>query len=73
MHKTVVANSTPIIALLQIGRMDILKALYNTVRAKSSAIIKLVKPLLDDLLRCGFYISDDVRNEVLRLADELTD
>ena len=31
MHKLVIVNSTPIIALLGINRLDILKALYQEV------------------------------------------
>ncbi|MDR1322620.1 MAG: hypothetical protein LBK56_14555 [Gracilibacteraceae bacterium] len=31
MRKSVVVNSTPVIALLQIGRMDILKELYGEI------------------------------------------
>jgi predicted nucleic acid-binding protein len=40
------------------------------LRAKSNGVIKAVKPVLDDLIRCGFYLSDDVYREVLRLAAE---
>ena len=31
MHRTVIVNSTPIIALLGIGQLDILKALYSEI------------------------------------------
>ncbi|MDR0453737.1 MAG: AroM family protein [Deferribacteraceae bacterium] len=158
MHKIVIANSTPIIALLGVGALDILKALYNIIiipeavrdevsiknahilddyswiqikaisntavkeafisvlhdgevevmllakelnadlviiddrlarrhakymvltttgtigillRAKSEGVIDCLKPILDNLLRFGFYVSDETSREVLRLANEL--
>jgi predicted nucleic acid-binding protein len=40
------------------------------LRAKGSGVIKAVKPILDDLIACGFYLSNDVYKEVLRLAAE---
>ena len=40
------------------------------LRAKSNGIIETVKPILDDLIQCGFYLSDDVYRELLRLASE---
>ncbi|MDR3331443.1 MAG: DUF3368 domain-containing protein [Synergistaceae bacterium] len=158
-NRTVVCDSTPVIALLGIGRLDILKELYETViipeavrkevvikdaraldgynwiqvkpianitakeaftaalhdgeveamllaketiadliimddslarkhtkylnlnvtgtigvllRAKAEGIIIDIKPVLDDLIQFGFYISDDICKEVLRLAGEMT-
>ena len=38
--------------------------------AKNKGIIEAVKPLLDDLIRCDFYISDSVYREVLCFAGE---
>jgi len=157
MHKTIIVNSTPIIALLGIGHLDILRVLYNEViipeavysevtakderaldnypwiktaainniaaknsfisslhdgevevmilakeinsdlviiddnlarrhakhqgltitgtlgvilRAKHNGIIGSVKPLIDDLLNIDFFISEDVINEVLKIAGE---
>ena len=157
MRRVVIVNSTPIIALLGIGRLDILKSLYNEIiipeavrsevtvkdehvldsypwikvtaitnnaakdtfitslhdgevevmilakelssnlviiddnlarrhakhqgliitgtvgvilRAKHDGVIDSVKPLLDDLQKFGFYISDNVINEALKLAGE---
>ena len=159
-NRTVVSNSTPIIALLKVGRLGILEKLYGTViipkavhkevtvkdvsaldgfewidvrnianiaakeafiatlhdgevevmllakeigaglivmddslarkhakylnltvtgtvgallRAKRENIINEIKPILDDLIRCGFYLSDDVLHAVLRLAGEAED
>jgi predicted nucleic acid-binding protein len=40
------------------------------LRAKSNGVIRAVKPILDDLIGCGFYLSEDVYREVLRLAEE---
>jgi predicted nucleic acid-binding protein len=41
------------------------------LRAKQDGIINEIRPVLDDLVRQGFYISDDVFREVLRLAGEI--
>jgi predicted nucleic acid-binding protein len=41
------------------------------LRAKENGLIDMLKPVLDDLLKHGFYISDDVCIEALRLANEL--
>ena len=41
------------------------------LRAKDLGIVKEVCPILNDLIQTGFYISDDVRDEVLRIAGEL--
>ena len=157
MRKKVVVNSTPIIALLEIGRLDILRDLYGEIvipkavcdevtvksarrldgcdwirvmtisnlaakemftsalhdgevetmllakeieadlvimddglarrhakyigltvtgtvgvllRAKSSGVINEVRPVLDSLIQNGFYISDNIYSEVIRLAGE---
>jgi predicted nucleic acid-binding protein len=40
------------------------------LRAKSLGIISDVAPILDSLIKNGFYISDSVCREVLRLVDE---
>jgi predicted nucleic acid-binding protein len=40
------------------------------LRAKHDGIINEIKPVLDDLIQQGFYISDDVLHEVLCLAGE---
>ncbi|MDR1979022.1 MAG: DUF3368 domain-containing protein [Synergistaceae bacterium] len=156
--RTVVSDSTPLIALLRIGRLDILKELYGTViipkavreevsikntrvlegygwihvksisnvtakeaftsalhegevevmllakeiaadliimddglarkhakylnlnvtgtvgvllRAKRDGVISEIRPVLDDLIQFGFYISDNVYGDVLRLAEEM--
>jgi len=39
-------------------------------RAKQNGVINSIKPLLDDLCGFGFYISDNVFKEALRLAGE---
>ena len=40
------------------------------VRAKQSGIIPLLKPILDDLETSGFYISNALREEGLRIVGE---
>jgi predicted nucleic acid-binding protein len=157
MHRIVIVNSTPIIVLLGIGRLDILKSIYGEIiipqavydeivvkdahalasyswiivrtisntaakeafvsalhdgevevmllakeldaglviiddglarkhakylglsvagtmgvllRAKENGDINTLKPVLDELLEKGFYISDDIYRKVLQLADE---
>jgi len=40
------------------------------LRAKSAGIITEIAPVLDNLIQNEFYISDDVRREVLNLAGE---
>jgi predicted nucleic acid-binding protein len=40
------------------------------VLAKSKGIIGAVKPVLDELIKTGLFISDDIYREVLRLASE---
>lgn len=41
------------------------------LRAKSNGNIEAVKPLLDNLIQDGLYISKDVYDEVLSIAGEL--
>jgi predicted nucleic acid-binding protein len=40
------------------------------LRAKARGILTEIKPVLNDLIRFGFYISEDVCRDVLRLAGE---
>jgi len=42
------------------------------LRAKQNGIIKELQPYLKDMIRYGFYISESVSQEVLRLAGEIT-
>ena len=51
MHEIVIANTTPIIALLGIGKINILKALYNEIiipHAVSEEILIKNENILDD-------------------------
>jgi predicted nucleic acid-binding protein len=41
------------------------------LRAKQQGIINEIRPVLDNLVQQGFYISDDVFREVLHLAGEI--
>ncbi|MGJ7045846.1 DUF3368 domain-containing protein [Thermoanaerobacterium thermosulfurigenes] len=116
--RKVVLNSTPIIILRNIGRMDLLKQLYENVyipygvyeevmilakeinadlciiddylarqllkslglvvsgtlgilvKAKEKGIIKRVKPVVDDMIRKGFYIDKKLYNEILNICGE---
>lgn len=40
------------------------------VVAKQRGLVRTVRPLIDDLKRHGFYMNEDLRQEVLRLAAE---
>lgn len=40
------------------------------VRAKQEGILEEIKPVLEDLKRCNFYLHPDLEKEVLRLAGE---
>ena len=40
------------------------------LRAKSIGVIKNIAPVLNKLIQNGFYISDNVFREIMRLADE---
>lgn len=40
------------------------------VVAKQRGLVRTVRPLIDDLERHGFYMTEDLRQEVLRLAAE---
>jgi len=39
-------------------------------QGNQSGVIPLLKPLLDDLEANGFFMSDEVKEEALRLAGE---
>jgi len=40
------------------------------LKAKKEKIIEHLKPLLDEIIRNGFYLSDNIYQEVMILADE---
>ena len=42
------------------------------LRAKKEGIIKELRPYLKDMIQYGFYISESVCREVLRMAGEIT-
>ena len=60
----VICNSTPIISLHSINRLDIL------IKAKQMKIIDKVKPILNELIYNKIYISDRVYNIIIELAGE---
>ncbi len=47
-----------------------LGALGVLLRAKSRGLIPVVRPLIDKLDQLGFFMSDELKNNVLRLAGE---
>jgi len=47
-------------------------AIVVLLRAKHKEVIYELKPVLDDLLKFGFYISTDICHEVLLLAGGYT-
>jgi predicted nucleic acid-binding protein len=51
--------------------MNVTGTIGVLLRAKAEGIIIEIKPVLSDLIQFGFYISDDVYKEVLRLAGEI--
>ena len=42
------------------------------LRAKQDGIIKDLRPYLNEMIRYGFYVSENVYQEVVRLAGEVT-
>ena len=75
----VVVNSTPLIVLCNIGRLDLLQkvygrivipqAVFNEVTEKI-ALVERIAPVIDDLCKNGFYLDDTVRAIALRQAGE---
>jgi predicted nucleic acid-binding protein len=43
------------------------------LRAKERCIIPEIKPILDDLRSVGFFISENICREILKVAGELAD
>jgi predicted nucleic acid-binding protein len=41
------------------------------LRAKRDGIISVIKPILADLIKSGFFISQKVCDDILRMADEV--
>jgi predicted nucleic acid-binding protein len=41
------------------------------VLAKEADLLPLVRPVLDDLLRAGLFVGDEVYRDVLRAASEV--
>ncbi|MFP4698691.1 MAG: DUF3368 domain-containing protein [Eubacteriales bacterium] len=64
MHKVVV-NSTPIISLAFIGKLDCV-----LLRAKEEGFIKKIRPLLNELINNDFYIDNVLYEKVLQMAGE---
>ena len=50
--------------------LPILGSLGVLLRAKQANLIALVKPEMDNLIQCGFWISDALYQKVLKLAKE---
>jgi len=60
----VVANTTPIISLACVGRLDLLERLFGKViillNAKEKGHITQIKPLLDEMINKGRWYSNGV-------------
>ena len=75
MKEPAVANSTCLIGLERIGRLDLLQELFEPVFIPPKvqeefgvAIVPSVKPLLEALKQTGFHLSSELVAEVLRLV-----
>jgi predicted nucleic acid-binding protein len=77
--RKVVSNTTPIINLLKIGKLDILRELYGKVKvpqavyhekAKERGLINAVAPFLQELRNKSSWIDDNLFEKALRIADE---
>ena len=81
--RKVVVNTTPLIALSEIGELHLLRDLYGEIdipnavfeeikseKAKKEGHIQTVKPIMDKLIRNGLYISNEVQTMVLKAANE---
>jgi predicted nucleic acid-binding protein len=80
----VVTNTSPLLYLHRLGRLDLLPTLYETLvvpeavlaelgvllRAKTNGHVRAIEPLLADLERLGFRLAADTRAAVLNLAGE---
>lgn len=43
------------------------------LKAKQQGHIKAIAPLIEQLLKLGFWLSDRLQHDILKLADELSD
>ena len=84
--RRVIANTTPLIALANIDRLELLRELYGSIiipQAVMDEIIRepakqrvrratwiKVEPVINELLRDGLFISDTVKSYVLKEAGE---
>lgn len=74
-------NSTPLIVLCSIGRLEILQkmyaeitipaAVYREVTEKEDIFINEIRPIISELKANGFYVSQQVEELVLKYAGEM--
>lgn len=68
MPERVVSNTSPVLNLAAIGRLDLLGALFL---AKRQGHVDAIRPLLNALRhRAGFWISNALYARITREADE---
>ncbi len=83
MKEPVVVDSTCLIGLDMIGRLDrkardvafrmglkVIGTVGILIRAKRAGLIPWLKPLMNDLADKGFRLSEDLKREALLLAGE---
>ncbi len=72
MKEAVVLDSTCLIGLDQINRLEILPALFEPILAPPEVEREFgaSPPWLSELIDKGFRLSEDLRREALRLAGE---
>jgi predicted nucleic acid-binding protein len=74
--RIVVSDTTPLIALAVIDRIEILGNLYGEIRVpravlnKKEGMISEVAPLLSELKRGGIWLGQGLVQEALNLAGE---
>ena len=77
----VVSNSSPLIALARIQRLDLVPAILHSILIPPAVareiaprgLIESVRDELDNLLGTSFFLTPELYDHVLRLADEPTD
>ena len=74
----VVSNTTPLISLLKLNRLEILKALYNDIIIPTAVFqeiengknITKIKPLLIELTEKDVWLSNRLIKEICKLSNE---
>ena len=74
--RKVVSNTTPILSLIKIGKLDVLQKLYNKVQIpqavyRENGLISTIAPLLQELRSKSSWIGDNLFEKALTIAGEL--